>query len=305
MINNDKVNEENKEIWRELQAQKLEEADCIVFGIPFDENCSCGRGASEAPDVIRELSKYLPPVTEDGYIINKRIFDYGNITKNSDVEKYFDLLCEEEGKLLKSNKFVIAIGGDHSVSIPLRKAFAKANSGKKIGLIHFDAHADFCDIYDDSKLSHASVNARSIEDGFSEESIMLVGIRSFEIQELKYFESHPKTVVLRSSELFEKKYKEIANEIKKHFKGYDAIYLSLDIDVLDPSIAPGTGTPETGGLNSRMLLEIIKNIMVELPIKAMDIVEVAPPRDINDITSWTALKIMLECVYYQNGGVKR
>lgn len=305
MNNNDKVNEASKEIWRELQAESIEKADSVVFGIPFDENCSCGRGASEAPDVIRELSKYLPPVTEDGYIINKKIFDYGNIVKEEDVEKYFNLLYKKEQELLKTGKFVIAIGGDHSVSIPLRKAFAEVNSNKKIGLLHFDAHADFCDIYDDSKLSHASVNARSIEDGFSEESIMLVGIRSFEIQELKYFESHPKTVVLKASELFEKKFKEVVKRIEKHFRGYDAIYLSLDIDVLDPSIAPGTGTPETGGLASRMLLEIIKKIMVDLPITAMDIVEVAPPRDINDITSWTALKIMLECVYYQNGGVKR
>ncbi len=291
-----------KEIWRELKTEKIEDAQTIVFGIPFDEMCSCGRGASLAPDKIRELSMYLPPVTEDGLIIDKKIFDYGNINKNGDVNTYFNQLCQEMQRLLKYNKFVVALGGDHSVSIPLRKAFAKNNKGKRIGLIHFDAHADFCDIYDDSKYSHACVNARSIEDGFPYNSVLCVGIRSFEIQELIYFQKHPESKVIKASEMFEKSFSYILEKIEKQFENYDAVYLSLDIDCLDPSMAPGTGTPEAGGLTSRLLLQLVKNLMVDLPIKAMDIVEVAPPRDVNDITSWAALKIMLECVYYENRG---
>jgi agmatinase len=87
----------------------------------------------------------------------------------------------------------------------------------------------------------------------------------------------------------------VCQALKERFQNYDAVYLTLDIDVLDPSCAPGTGTPEAGGLESREMLEIIKFLIPNLPIKAMDIVEVSPPLDSeNNITSWAALKIIYE-----------
>jgi agmatinase len=194
---------------------------------------------------------------------------------------------------MATQKFPVFLGGDHSVSIPLKQAFAKLNQGKRLGIIHFDAHADICDIYDDSKLSHASVNARALENDFKDSDIMMVGIRSFEIQELPFLKNHPHQVLL-ASQLDTMQDFEIANEIITYFASFDAIYLSVDIDVLDPAYAPGTGTPEAGGLSSRRLLNIIRKLVRQLPIKAMDIVEISPPRDVNDITSWAALKLLLE-----------
>jgi agmatinase len=122
---------------------------------------------------------------------------------------------------------------------------------------------------------------------------MMVGIRSFEIQELPFLKNHPHQVLL-ASQLDTMQDFEIANEIITYFASFDAIYLSVDIDVLDPAYAPGPGTPEAGGLSSRRLLNIIRKLVRQLPIKAMDIVEISPPRDVNDITSWAALKLLLE-----------
>ena len=236
-----------KQPWRDLLVEDLSVADIVLLGIPFDENCSCGEGTRFAPDKLRELSGYLPPVTENGEIIFAKLFDFGNVDKEESIEFFFKKVATKAFEVISSGKFPIFLGGDHSVSIPLKQAFAKFHQGKRIGIIHFDAHADICDIYDDSKLSHASVNARALETGFKDSDIMMVGIRSFEIQELSFLENHPHQVLL-ASQLDSLKETGIANEIITYFASFDAIYLSVDIDVLDPAYAPGTGTPEAGGL---------------------------------------------------------
>lgn len=282
-----------KQPWRDLLVEDLSVADIVLLGIPFDENCSCGEGTRFAPDKLRELSGYLPPVTENGEIIFAKLFDFGNVDKEESIEFFFKKVATKAFEVISSGKFPIFLGGDHSVSIPLKQAFAKFHQGKRIGIIHFDAHADICDIYDDSKLSHASVNARALETGFKDSDIMMVGIRSFEIQELSFLENHPHQVLL-ASQLDSLKETGIANEIINYFASFDAIYLSVDIDVLDPAYAPGTGTPEAGGLSSRRLINIIRKLVQQLPIKAMDLVEISPPRDVNDITSWAGLKLLLE-----------
>ncbi|MCX5775201.1 MAG: agmatinase [Firmicutes bacterium] len=293
-----------KEIWRELNTDNIESADVIIMGVPFDENVSCGKGAAQAPAKMRELSAYLPPVTEDGKIIKGlTVCDFGDVEKSlhENVPEYFNRVCAKARKVFDLNKFPVFLGGDHSVSIPLRRAFARHYSDKKIGIIHFDAHADICDVYDDNKFSHANVNRRSIDDGFAPENILAFGIRSFEIQELEFYAQHPESHLITAPQLAEKSAAHAVAMICKIFDAsFDAIYLSIDIDCLDPSAAPGTGTPEAGGLTSRFVLDVVKAICARLPIRALDLVEVSPPHDVNDITSWAALKIMLEAIYYVN-----
>ena len=293
-----------KEIWRELNTDNIEGADVIIMGVPFDENVSCGKGAAQAPAKMRELSVYLPPVTEEGKIIKGLLVcDFGDVEKSAheNVVQYFNRVAAKAQKVFELDKFPVFLGGDHSVSIPLRRAFARHYKKKKIGIIHFDAHADICDVYDENKLSHACVNARSIDDGFVPESILAFGIRSFEIQELEFYEKHPESHIMTAHQLSEKTVAQAVADIHQIFDAsYDAIYLSIDIDCLDPSAAPGTGTPEAGGLTSRFVLETVKAICSLLPIRALDIVEVSPPHDMNDITSWAALKIILETIYYVN-----
>ena len=281
-----------EKFFRDLLTNDLEESDVILLGIPYDEGCSCGKGASLAPKVIRELSSFLPPFTADGKSLkNLKMYDYGDVLEFSKIEDKFK-------EVLSHNKFNIVLGGDHSVSIPTEKAFLDyAKSLNKIPvIIHIDAHPDICDFYDGSKNSHACTNMRAIENGYKTEDITLVGIRGYEEQEVIYLDLHKELEVYNASYLNEYGFEKVLKSLFNKYKNSDKhlVYLSYDIDANDPSFAPGTGTPEAFGLNSIKLLNFIKELFLNLPIKVMDIVEVSPVLDNNNITSWLALKTIYE-----------
>ena len=271
------------------------ECNVIITGIPYDEGCSCGSGASMAPSKIRELSSFLPPLSMDGNPLRKiKLFDSGDLIKTSD--DFFQVLKKEALDRFNLNKFPIFIGGDHSVSIPLEQAFYDyAVSLNKIpAIIHLDAHPDMCDFYDGSYNSHACTNKRSIDYGYKPENVVLIGIRGFEEQEVEYFASHKELKVYTTNACYELGMNKIVKELKEKFDDRYMVYLSYDIDIYDPSYGPGTGTPEAFGPSSRMVMELINGLVEELNIKAMDIVEVSPLLDSNDITSWLALKALYE-----------
>ena len=268
-------------------------------GNPFDGAVSCGKGAALAPEKIRSLSRYLPATTETGKIIkNLKVYDLGDVAIDLDWARYFREVEDRAYNLMKADKFSLFLGGDHSVTIPLHKAFGRYSKEKgfrKIGVIHFDSHADICDTYDGHKWSHACTERRTVEDVIGPEDLAYLGLRSYEVEELEYFEAHPEVLVIKAYDVFRDGYLACYKKLEERFKAYDAVYFTLDIDVVDPAFAPGTGTPEAGGLTSREILELTKLLLGNLPVKAMDIVEVAPPLDQkNDITSWLALKIIYE-----------
>ena len=281
--------------FRDLLVSNVNESNVILTGIPYDEGCSCGSGASMAPNKIRELSSFLPPLSMDGDLLTKiRLFDSGDLVKTSD--DFFEVLKKEAANRFGLNKFPIFIGGDHSVSIPLEQAFYDyAVSLDKIpAIIHLDAHPDICDFYDGSYNSHACTNKRSIDYGYKPENVVLIGIRGFEEQEVEYFEKHKELKVYTANNCYDLGMRQIASELKEKFDDRYMIYLSYDIDINDPSFAPGTGTPEAFGPTSRMVLELVLELVRNLNVKAMDIVEVSPLLDSNDITSWLALKTLYE-----------
>lgn len=289
--------------WRDLKVNSIEEARVVVAGIAYDLSASVGEGASIAPDKLRSLSYHLPAATKDGKSISElKIYDIGNIgDNNTGLNKVY----EKSAEIFSLNKFPIFIGGDHSVTIPIQKAFYEyANKlGKIPAIIHIDAHPDFCDVYEGSKVSHACTNFRAYELGYKMDDIVLIGIRGFEEQEIELFSKHPEVSIYTSSLINEEKVN-VLKELKKKFDDKYLIYLSFDIDAIDPSFAPGTGTPETFGLTPTYINNLLNDIIEALPIVAWDIVEIAPPLDINDITSWTALKIMYEVFYTLNKKIK-
>lgn len=280
-----------EEFFRDLLTNDLEESDVILLGIPYDEGCSCGKGASLAPKVIRELSSFLPPFTADGKSLkNLKMYDYKDVFEFSKIEDKFK-------EVLSHNKFNLVLGGDHSVSIPTEKAFLDyaTSLNKTPVIIHIDAHPDICDFYDGSKYSHACTNKRAIDNGYKTENIVLVGIRGYEEQEVIYLNQHKELEVYNASYLNEFGFDKVLESLFKKYKDDKyLIYLSYDIDANDPSFAPGTGTPEAFGLNNIKLLNFIKQLFINLPIKVMDIVEVSPVLDANNITSWLALKTIYE-----------
>lgn len=280
-----------EEFFRDLLTNDLEESDVILLGIPYDEGCSCGKGTSLAPKVIRELSSFLPPFTADGKSLkNLKMYDYKDVFEFSKIEDKFK-------EVLSHNKFNLVLGGDHSVSIPTEKAFLDyaTSLNKTPVIIHIDAHPDICDFYDGSKYSHACTNKRAIDNGYKTENIVLVGIRGYEEQEVIYLNQHKELEVYNASYLNEFGFDKVLESLFKKYKDDKyLIYLSYDIDANDPSFAPGTGTPEAFGLNNIKLLNFIKQLFINLPIKVMDIVEVSPVLDANNITSWLALKTIYE-----------
>lgn len=180
-------------------------------------------------------------------------------------------------------------------SIPFESAFARAYAGENIGIIHFDAHCDLADEYDGHRWSHACTQRRALElPNVKPGNLTLVGIRSFMEDELEFLGKHPEIRVINAREIFKNGLERTFKEISERYRNCRTIYLSIDIDVLDPAFAPGTGTPESGGLSTRELMELVREIVVHLPVKAMDIVEVSPPLDSSNITSWAALKVMYE-----------
>lgn len=282
--------------WREITADSREAADVNIMGITFDGAASVGKGAAMGPEQIRKCTEVLPPVNQNGqFFRDLKVYDAGDVEFSLDWQKYYADVEEKAAELLETGKFCIFLGGDHSVTIPLSRAIRKVHPDKKIGFIHFDSHPDLCDEYEGSKWSHACPLRRVVEDVIAPGDLAQVGIRSYEYEEIEFFAEHPELTVIKAYDIFQDGYKAAADKLVQKFADYDFVYITLDIDVLDPAFAPGTGTPEAGGLSSRELMYIINELMNRTPVKAMDIVEVSPPLDTeNQITSWAAAKIIYE-----------
>lgn len=279
-------------MWRGLLAEHPEDADVAVFGIAVDGNCSVGTGAAWAPEKIRECSEYLPPVTVAGNVICNTLIDLGDVTE------YDALQVLEKMKTCNGKKFVFLLGGDHSVSILSQKAYRQLRAGKR-GIIHIDAHADICDYYNGSHYSHACVNKRALENGYSTEDITMIGIRSYEVQEVDFLRENP-VDIYSADEVKRVGAHTILEQLYQKYADYEGIYLSFDIDAVDPAQAPGTGTPEAFGLSSETVRQLLEGIVANLPVDMMDIVEVSPPLDCNNITTWLALKYILEILHIVN-----
>ncbi len=282
--------------WSEIGAGPPGSADINILGVPFDGAVSNAAGAAEAPVRLRELSKILPPFSEAGVDLRPlRIHDYGDLTVTSEWEGYFDSVKEKAAGLFRSGGFNLFLGGDHSINIPLSAAFAEHHYPAPVGMIHLDSHCDLMDVYDGLKWSHACPQRRFLEQPNAEpKRLFLLGIRSYEAEELDFINRHPSLTVVGAGQFLQQTPGQTLQMICEAMSGLESLYLSLDIDVLDPAYAPGTGTPEGGGLSTRQVFELVRNIVERLPVKAMDLVEVAPPLDHSDITSWAALKIIYE-----------
>ncbi|MCI9595768.1 MAG: agmatinase [Firmicutes bacterium] len=285
--------------WLRWGAASKEDAKICVMGVPFDNAVSLNKGAAKGPETMRSLSVDMSDATEDDIVIKEGlIYDIGDIPVDLDWERYFKTVAEEAYELMKTGNFCLFLGGDHSVTIPLHQAFGKYQKEKKenakIGIVHFDAHYDLCNEYDGHKWSHACTEARSLENVISGEDLFFVGVRVAEKSELELIAKNPGITSVKAKDVHNNGVEPVFQMLKDKFHSYDAVYLTIDIDVLDPAFAPGTGTPQPGGLTSMQLIQLFQMMLEELPIKAMDIVEVAPDLDVNHITSWAALRLILD-----------
>lgn len=257
-----------------------------VFGIAYDGGASVGKGAALAPSVLRDRSRWLPPYTCRGELIPEGVLDLGDVS-GFDAASAEEKLCEA----LKTG-FAIMLGGDHSSSILTESAYRRIKGGR-VGLIHVDAHADFCDEYEGSRFSHACPCKRAMDGGYAPEDFSLIGIRSLEAAEVAIV-NDPRVTTVFADDYRRMGTEGVLNMLTEKYRHYDSIYLSFDIDALDPGFAPGTGTPESFGLTPVEVRDLITGIIKALPVGMMDLVEISPPLDSGDITVWAGLKILLE-----------
>lgn len=284
-----------EELWAGLNKPDIamKDADIIIFGQAFDKAASVRQGAADGPRHLREISYSITPTTEDFELIdNVNILDLGDFD-NQNQEILFNEVKEKVIEIVKAGKFFTMLGGDHSVSIPIYQALNESLDDN-FGIIHIDAHFDLNDELAGSRLSHGcpARRATELDKVNSSDNLYFVGIRSIEMDELAYMKDH-KVNVINARRFSKIGVEEAVKEVVNHMKKFKYVYLTLDIDVLDPGFAAGTGTPQFAGLNPREILEFLRGIF-ELPIIGFDVVEVAPSLDSSLTSSYAARKIILE-----------
>lgn len=285
---------EHRDVWSGLLHKTPAEANVGLLGIPFDGAVSWRTGTRDAPEHLRSITPHLAFFTEEGVEIKPCIADYGDVESDLNWERYFKTVENKAAELMNHHKLAFFIGGDHSVGIPLFEAFANTKEGK-VGYIQFDSHPDLIDEFEGHKWSHACTARRNVDDTKLEPAHMaFVGLRSYLTEEVEYFQTHPEVGNFTARHVYKYGIESVAKALIEQMKDCDAVYFSLDIDGLDPAYAPGTGTPEAGGLSTRECLELLHLLFEALPIQAMDIVEVSPPLDHKDVTALAALKIIYE-----------
>lgn len=280
-------------LWGDLHHPSISsaEADFTVIGLPFDGLASARRGAALGPDRMRAWSRHLTPFSEDRTRLKGlTVCDLGDLP----VEIIQNDFAKIMGVVAGLQNTLIALGGDHSVSIPIFEGMCKRFSGKRLGILWIDAHPDLCDHFDGSHLSHACVLRRGLEFGIDPGNVCLVGLRSWEDQEIELIENGGMHV-FTAAEVAEQGMKSIASAVRAVLLDCDAVHISFDIDALDPSIAPGTGIPDYGGLTMRDVLTLLKSLQ-GLPLVGLDLVEVSPPLDLSEATVFAALKVIMEFI---------
>lgn len=248
------------------------EAEFVLVGVPFDKTSSFRKGAALAPNEIRRASWNLESynIINDVDFTEIKVHDYGNIDIiDESSEEMLEKVTKFTKKLLESKKFPVFIGGEHSITSGILKAFPR-----DISVLVLDAHIDFRQSYIDNIFNHACV-VRRISDHIDINNIAVIGVRSADKEEYEAAKSK-KLFFIDSFSFKNQGVKNVISQIDKKLNS-SRVYLSLDIDVIDPAYAPGTSTPEPFGLNPVEILKIIEHFSSRLI--GCDVTEVCPPYD--------------------------
>jgi agmatinase len=223
-----------------------------------------------------------------------KVKDLGDCV-GKDRDEMFAEAEELAYQAVKAGKFFTMIGGDHSVTIPVHRGVNRAVE-EDFGIIHIDAHFDLCHEMHGDILSHGSTERRATELSHVGDSdhLYFLGIRSIESDELEFYQNN-KINVLSAADVDHLGVPAALERMVSHMKRFSKVYITLDIDCLDPAYAAGTGTPQFGGLTARQLLDLLKGLFDGLNIIGMDVVEVAPRLDPSLAALFAARKIITEC----------
>lgn len=274
--------------------------DVAILGIPFDAGTSYRPGARFGPMAIRQASRHLRTNFHPAYDTEPyrelQVADAGDVTCNPfSIDEAIAQIETAATQLFTKTPHIVTLGGDHTIAVPLLRA-ANKHLGGPVALVHFDAHLDTWDTYFGAPYTHGTPFRRAAEEGlFLDDASMHVGIRGPLYSRDDFTQdSELGFKIIHCDELESCGTEHVAQRIRNRV-GDHPLYLSIDIDVLDPSHAPGTGTPEIAGLSSRELVNILRGLQ-GLQVVAADIVEVAPAYDHAEITALAAATIAYEMV---------
>ncbi|WP_244176787.1 agmatinase [Streptomyces albus] len=265
-------------------------ADVAVVGVPFDSGVSYRPGARFGGNAIREASRLLRPYNpaqDASPFALAQVADAGDIAANPfNINEAVETIEAAADDILGTGARMMTLGGDHTIALPLLRAAARRHG--PVALLHFDAHLDTWDTYFGAEYTHGTPFRRAVEEGILDTSALShVGIRG-PLYGRKDLDDDEKMGfgIVTSADVMRRGVDEVAQQLRERI-GDRPLYISIDIDVLDPAHAPGTGTPEAGGLTSRELLEILRGL-ADCRLVSADLVEVAPAYDHAEITSVAA-----------------
>ncbi|MBB5163762.1 agmatinase [Mycobacterium sp. AZCC_0083] len=273
-------------------------ADIVVAGVPFDSGVSYRPGARFGPTHVRESSRLLRPYNPAMDVSPfevAQVADAGDIAVNPfNIHEAIETIEAAAIELTADGTRLVTIGGDHTIALPLLRAAAHRHG--PVALVHFDAHLDTWDTYFGAEYTHGTPFRRAVEEGIVDtEALSHVGTRG-PLYGKKDLEDDRRFGfgIVTSSDVYYQGVVEIIDKLRQRL-GDRPVYVSIDIDVLDPAHAPGTGTPEAGGITSRELLEILRGFR-GLNLVGADVVEVAPAYDHAEITGVAAAHVAYDLV---------
>lgn len=269
-------------------------ADVRILGVPIDRGSLYRPGAAKAPAELRKLSAIFAPVSE-----RAELFDSATVQDDGDVKLADgDMGVNIDAVALAieqtpAQTTPIVLGGDHTTASPTLVAQQRRFNGR-LSILYIDAHPDLNDVSRQTRWSNGSALRRGLELGdIDPRKVTLLGCRDYDWEEVEFIRKMGVTLI-NASTAHRWTGNQLAGEIGSRI-GSDALHISLDIDALDPSIAPGTGVPSSGGLTSRELLDFLHQLR-GVRLAGLDVNEVSPPLDVGHVTSLAALKFIFEYI---------
>jgi agmatinase len=271
------------------------ELDLALIGVPFDGGTTYRPGPRFGPRNIRVQSAMIRPwnpVLKVNPFEKWRIADFGDLSINPlSIEDTYQRITEQLGEVLHAGARPVCVGGDHSILLPILRAIHKHFG--PVGLVQLDAHSDTWGGYFGSPHSHGTPVKYAVEEGLIQEGCALqVGLRGQVYSEDDFDFARKHKIKIVTSEEFHGGGIPLVTPYLKKLHGRP-VYITLDIDVVDPAYAPGTGTPQVGGLSSPQILDLVRSLK-GLKLAGCDLVEVSPPYDNGEITSLLAANLLFE-----------
>jgi len=265
---------------------KLETAKIVILPVPYDGTSTWGKGADKGPEATLEASANMElyDIETDSEVYKQNIFTAKPIIEKGAPEKMVKKVKSAVAELLRQNKFIVTLGGEHSVTTGAVRAYAE--KFENLSVLQLDAHADLRPEYQGSKYSHASVMSRARELC----PMVQVGIRSLDITEKPFID---KTRVFFAENIHDK----TDWQEKAIAKLTDKVYITIDLDVFDPGVLPSTGTPEPGGLGWYQVLEFLNKVGQRREIVGFDMMELCPNKNERS-SDFLAAKLIYKLLSY-------